>query len=182
MASNNELEYYLKLTKIQRPTSSPTCGSYVDFQRWTSLSPRLISPLCADMTAACLSSSSRRYTQASGLNARHTWIESVVPTHSPGDVAHSILRQAAKSPVRCEDLSNSRGPGDKRGLLRLVQTSGSNLLPALCHSLWELKIVRHESDVISVFPTTRTGGGIMLLVHRFRAMTTTWTEGKKREE
>lgn len=63
--------------------------------------------------------------------------------------------------------------GDKRGLLRSVQTSGSDLLPALCHSLWELKIVRHESDVISVFPTTRAER-IMLLVRRFRAMTTTW--------
>lgn len=104
-----------------------------------------------------------------------------MPTHSPGDVVHSILRQAAKSLVQCEDLSNSSGAGTRGVSCALAQTSGSNLLPALCHSLWELKIVRHESDVISVFPTTRAEG-IMLLVRRFRAMTTTWTEGKKKRK
>lgn len=115
LASNSGHKHCLKRIKIHSPTSTQTCALYavMTLKDGFSLSPRVISPLCADTPAACLSGGSRPPTQASGLNARHTWIESGAPTHSPGDVVHSILRQAAKSLVQCEDLSNSSGPGTR---------------------------------------------------------------------
>lgn len=159
-----------------------TCASYVvaTLKGGPSLSQGVISPVCTDMPAACLSSGCRppnigiwtkRKTHLDRVGSASTLTWGCRAQHSSTGckVAGAVWR-----PVK------QQWSGDKRGLLRLVQTSGSNLLPALCHSLWELKIVRHESDVISVFPTTRAEG-IMLLVRRLRAMTTTRTEGKKRK-
>lgn len=71
----------------------------------------------------------------------------------------SAQHSSARLPVevtKCSKKEKSADvPGQEGVLLCWLKTSPWNLLPALCCSLWLLKIVPHESDVISVFPTTK---------------------------
>lgn len=180
LASNSGHKHCLKRIKIHSPTSTQNLRFVCchDIKRWLQFISEGYQPtLC--WYASRLSERRLPPPNASVWTKRKTHLDRV-------GSANSLTwgRRTQHSSTGCKVAGAMWGPvkqqwtRDKRGLLRLVQTSGSNLLPALCHSLWELKIVRHESDVISVFPTTRAEG-IMLLVHRFRAMTTTWTEDKK---
>ena len=98
-------------------------------------------------------------------------VRETLQVDSPGDVVHSILphlgpventtalerfkkieERTASLPL---DASRRARERETPALLSRLQ----NLSLALCHSPWELKIVRHESDVISVFPTTRSAQG-----------------------
>lgn len=61
LPTHKGLKHCLKRIKIRNPTSTQAFASYVvmTLKGGFSSSPRVISPLCADMPAACLSSGSR---------------------------------------------------------------------------------------------------------------------------
>lgn len=71
----------------------------------------------------------------------------------------SAQHSSACLPVEVTKCSKKEKSADVLGqegvLLCWLKTSPWNLFPALCCSLWLLKIVPYESDVISVFPTTK---------------------------